>query len=57
MLLEITLRADEAVAEALADALLKVGALSVAIEDADAELLHGDGKRAVDPLEPQSPPR
>jgi len=37
VLLEITLRADEAVADALADALLKAGALSVAIEDADAE--------------------
>ena len=37
MLLEITLRADEAVADALADALLEAGALSVAIEDADAE--------------------
>jgi ribosomal protein L11 methyltransferase len=37
VLLEITLRADEAVADALADALLEAGALSVAIEDADAE--------------------
>ena len=37
MLLEITLRADEALADTLADALLEAGALSVAIEDADAE--------------------
>ncbi len=36
MLLEITLLADEDSAEALADALLEAGALSVAIEDADA---------------------
>jgi len=37
VLLEITLRPDEAEADALADALLEAGALSVAIEDADAE--------------------
>jgi ribosomal protein L11 methyltransferase len=36
VLLEITLLADEASAEPLADALLGAGALSVAIEDADA---------------------
>lgn len=36
MLLEITLLADEDSAEPLADALLAAGALSVAIEDADA---------------------
>ena len=37
MLFEITLLADEQHAEALADALLAAGALSVAVEDADAE--------------------
>lgn len=37
MLLEITVLADERHAEALADALLDAGALSVAVEDADAE--------------------
>ena len=36
MLLEVTLLADEDSAEPLADALLEAGALSVAIEDADA---------------------
>jgi ribosomal protein L11 methyltransferase len=37
VLFEITLLADEQHAEALADALLEAGALSVAVEDADAE--------------------
>ena len=37
MLHEITLLADEQHAEALADALLEAGALSVAVEDAEAE--------------------
>jgi ribosomal protein L11 methyltransferase len=37
VLLEITVLADEQNAEALADALLEAGALSVAVEDADAE--------------------
>lgn len=37
MLREVTLLADEAHAEALADALLEAGALSVSVEDADAD--------------------
>lgn len=37
MLFELTLRADEQTAEALADALVDAGALSVAIEDAQAD--------------------
>jgi len=37
VILEVTLVTDEASADALADALLAVGALSVALEDADAE--------------------
>lgn len=37
MLLELTLSADEGSAEALADALVEAGALSVSIEDANAE--------------------
>jgi hypothetical protein len=41
VLLEITLRADKAVADPLADALLEAGALSVAIEDADVRALQG----------------
>ena len=47
MLVEITLSADDRSAEALADALLEFGALSVSIEDANAgtgdeELLYGE---------------
>ncbi len=37
MLREVTLLADEAHAESLADALLEAGALSVSVEDADAD--------------------
>ncbi|MGE5665161.1 MAG: 50S ribosomal protein L11 methyltransferase, partial [Betaproteobacteria bacterium] len=37
MLREVSLLADEAHAEALADALLEAGALSVSVEDADAD--------------------
>jgi ribosomal protein L11 methyltransferase len=37
VLLEVTLMADEVSADALADALLAAGALSVSLEDADAE--------------------
>lgn len=37
MIVELTLSADEASAEALADALVEAGALSVALEDANAE--------------------
>ncbi len=39
MLLELTLSIEEARAEALADALLEAGAMSVAIEDAQAETI------------------
>jgi ribosomal protein L11 methyltransferase len=53
VLYEITLQADEHVAEALADALLEAGAVSVAIEDANAETVEEQplfGEPGFEPL-------
>jgi ribosomal protein L11 methyltransferase len=53
VLCELTLSADEQRAEALADALLDAGALSVALEDAEAET-HGERPLFGEPgLEPE----